>query len=480
MNAARMENRVKQEIAIHARLKHPSILQLYTFFEDINYVYLVLELAHHGELQQYLKKTNTRLTEIETANIINQVIKGLLYLHTHDIIHRDMSLSNLLLTNEFHVKIADFGLATLSGPNERHTTLCGTPNYISPEVASRATHGRPADVWGLGCMLYTLLVGKPPFDSETGGIKSTLTKVISSNFTLPSYLSFEAKDLLNRLLQKNPIERITLNEVLLHPFMTCINFPSSNCSKNVTQSNDSGILCTMSSSDASRHISQKCNRSRSEERQQSARQFYTQQQQQTSSFYNQNCYENQSNHKSFEKKRFGSIREISENSLAYAQTSNSNFSDNVLNVINNYNRPVDPGGGSSNGHSQHFDVQNICGFLPKQLAPLDANENRENLHQNQCTPIFHTESNSMKFQQPLPPAPKPEIKQISVPPFCTNRLLPTRHKTKNAILTIESNGGVVIEFIKFKSKYNEDRIVDVCRISSDGQNIIVYHLNTNG
>lgn len=104
------------------------------------------------------------LTESETANILVQVVKGLLYLKSQHILHRDMSLSNLLLTSEFKVKIADFGLAThVSKPDEKHTTLCGTPNYISPEVASRASHGLPVDVWGLGCMMYTLLVGKPPF-----------------------------------------------------------------------------------------------------------------------------------------------------------------------------------------------------------------------------------------------------------------------------------------------------------------------------
>lgn len=159
-----MVARVNQEVKIHKDLKHPSILELYTFFEDANYVYLVLELAQNGELHRYLKDNRRVLTESETAHILIQVVRGLLYLKSKNILHRDMSLSNLLLTNDFKVKIADFGLAThISKPDEKHTTLCGTPNYISPEVASRASHGLPVDVWGLGCMMYTLLVGKPPF-----------------------------------------------------------------------------------------------------------------------------------------------------------------------------------------------------------------------------------------------------------------------------------------------------------------------------
>ena len=131
MQAAGMVNRVRQEVTIHSRLKHPSILELYTFFEDINYVYLVIELAHNGELQRFMRKHNRVMKESETAKILKQVVSGLLYLHSHKILHRDMSLSNLLLDNEMHVKIADFGLATqLTRPDEKHMTMCGKYSYI--------------------------------------------------------------------------------------------------------------------------------------------------------------------------------------------------------------------------------------------------------------------------------------------------------------------------------------------------------------
>lgn len=218
MQAAGMVERVRQEVAIHSRLKHPSILELYTFFEDFNYVYLILELCHNGELQRYLKSNSKVLDEQEASGILRQVVQGLLYLHSHNILHRDLSLSNLLLTRGMQVKIADFGLATqLSRPDEKHHTMCGTPNYISPEVATRSSHGLEADVWGLGCLLYTLLVGRPPFDTDA--IKSTLTRVVMANYKMPAYLSFEAKDLIDSLLKKNPKERIRLCNILDHPFM---------------------------------------------------------------------------------------------------------------------------------------------------------------------------------------------------------------------------------------------------------------------
>lgn len=122
--------------------------------------------------------------------------------------------------------------------------MCGTPNYISPEVATRSSHGLEADVWGLGCMLYTLLVGNPPFDTDA--VKSTLTRVVMADYKVffqilpPSYfiyiegvlrinsvvslqvpvhLSLEAQDLIDNLLKKNPRDRIKLQDILKHPFL---------------------------------------------------------------------------------------------------------------------------------------------------------------------------------------------------------------------------------------------------------------------
>lgn len=250
-----MANRVRQEVEIHSRLKHPSVLELYTFFQDANYVYLVLELAHNGELNRYMKQQMQRpMTEAEAASILQQVVGGLLYLHSHRIMHRDISLSNLLLSSDMHVKIADFGLATqLKRADEKHMTMCGTPNYISPEVVSRSSHGLPADVWGLGCMFYTLLVGSPPFDTDA--VQATLNKVVMSDYHMPSHLSYEARDLIEKLLKKNPEERIALEQVLQHPFMQRHQFGSTNAvnalgyeqNNATTASADSGIV-TFSSS----------------------------------------------------------------------------------------------------------------------------------------------------------------------------------------------------------------------------------------
>ncbi|XP_071087123.1 serine/threonine-protein kinase PLK4-like isoform X1 [Haliotis cracherodii] len=218
MKAANMVVRVRKEVEIHSRLKHPAVLELYNYFEDSNYVYLVLEICHNGELQRYLKTNCKVLTEDEARHFMKQIVEGMLYLHSHGILHRDLTLSNLLLSKNMNVKIGDFGLATqLSVPDEKHFTMCGTPNYISPEVAMRAAHGLETDVWSLGCMLYTFLVGQPPFDTDA--VKKTLNRVISAEYDLPEHLSREARDLIQGLLRKNPKERIPIQEILSHPFM---------------------------------------------------------------------------------------------------------------------------------------------------------------------------------------------------------------------------------------------------------------------
>ncbi|KAJ7392984.1 Serine/threonine-protein kinase plk4 [Desmophyllum pertusum] len=244
MKTSGMVTRVINEVEIHCQLKHPTILELYNYFEDANYVYLILEMCHNGEINRYLKKTGRPVGENEARHIMTQVVKGVLYLHSHGILHRDLTLGNILLTRGMDAKIADFGLAArLTMPNEKHYTMCGTPNYISPEIATRGPHGLESDVWSLGCMLYTLLVGSPPFDTEA--VKSTLNRVVLADYNLPCDMSSPAKDLISQLLKKsqwlytcsslgicavalalqeswrmNPGDRITLSGILDHPFMT--------------------------------------------------------------------------------------------------------------------------------------------------------------------------------------------------------------------------------------------------------------------
>nr|XP_008536184.1 PREDICTED: serine/threonine-protein kinase PLK4 isoform X1 [Equus przewalskii] len=239
MYKAGMVQRVQNEVKIHCQLKHPSILELYNYFEDNNYVYLVLEMCHNGEMNRYLKNRMKPFSENEARHFMHQIITGMLYLHSHGILHRDLTLSNLLLTRNMNIKIADFGLATqLKMPHEKHYTLCGTPNYISPEIATRSAHGLESDVWSLGCMFYTLLTGRPPFDTDT--VKNTLNKVVLADYKMPTFLSREAKDLIHHLLRRNPADRLSLSSVLEHPFMSRNSSTKSKDLGTVEDSIDSG------------------------------------------------------------------------------------------------------------------------------------------------------------------------------------------------------------------------------------------------
>ncbi|XP_061599028.1 serine/threonine-protein kinase PLK4 [Cololabis saira] len=255
MHKAGMVQRVTNEVEIHCRLKHPSILELYNYFEDSNYVYLVLEMCHNGEMSRYLKERKIQFSEDEARHFMHQIVKGMLYLHTHGILHRDLTLSNLLLTSNMNIKIADFGLATqLKLPNEKHFTMCGTPNYISPEVATHSAHGLESDVWSLGCMFYAFLMGRPPFDTDT--VKHTLSKVVLGEYQMPTHVSLEAQDLIHQLLQKDPCYRPSLSAVLDHPFMNQSLVRTKELGHGDDSSMDSGIAtistaCTSSTSASS-------------------------------------------------------------------------------------------------------------------------------------------------------------------------------------------------------------------------------------
>lgn len=198
---AGMLDRVKNEIVIHRKLKHRNIVSFLGCFEDSMNVYIVLELCG-GNLFHYMKVRGA-LPEPIAIGVIQQLINALEYIHNQGIVHRDLKLSNILLAAEHSdcltIKVCDFGLAVQKEhPDEEHYTLCGTPNYIAPEVASQRAHGYPADLWSVGCLFYTLVVGAPPF--EQGDVKDTLERIISGVYTESEKISQEGHHFLRSLL----------------------------------------------------------------------------------------------------------------------------------------------------------------------------------------------------------------------------------------------------------------------------------------
>ncbi|CAG9313274.1 PLK4 [Blepharisma stoltei] len=217
-------NRVKNEISIQMKLEHPNIVKLHTSFEDSSFIYLLLEYCSGGELHSYIKQKE-RLSESETRRLCKQIINGIDLLHSKGIFHRDLKLGNVLLNkNKTIAKIGDFGLAIeIEGDDEMRRTICGTPNYISPEAASRKPYGLASDIWAFGCIVYACLVGKPPFDCPE--VKQTLNKVKNLDYSIPDYLSQNAKDLIAQLLSPDPWKRLSTSQIMSHPFFNNNSIP---------------------------------------------------------------------------------------------------------------------------------------------------------------------------------------------------------------------------------------------------------------
>jgi polo-like kinase 1 len=221
-NFTRSRSRMKlmSEIKLHKILHHPNIVKFEHVFEDQDNVYILLELCANQSLND-LAKRRKRLTEFEVQCYLIQMVDSLKYLHSNRIIHRDLKLGNFFINENMQIKLGDFGLAAkLEFDGEKKRTVCGTPNYIAPEILDgEVGHSYEVDVWSLGVMIYTLIIGKPPF--ETNDIKLTYQRIKENNYSFPDNvaISENAKDLITKILITAPEKRLTLDEIIRHPFI---------------------------------------------------------------------------------------------------------------------------------------------------------------------------------------------------------------------------------------------------------------------
>lgn len=210
--------KMSSEISIHKSLDHANIVGFQGFFEDDDFVFVVLEICRRRSLLE-LHKRRKAVTEAEARYYMTHLVKGVHYLHNNRVIHRDLKLGNILLNDEMEVKIGDFGLATkIEFDGERKKTLCGTPNYIAPEVLCKKGHSYEVDIWSLGCILYTLLVGKPPF--ETSCLKETYIRIKKNDYSIPWHINPAAASLIKRMLHADPAQRPTVSELQADEFFT--------------------------------------------------------------------------------------------------------------------------------------------------------------------------------------------------------------------------------------------------------------------
>ncbi|CAG9769040.1 unnamed protein product [Ceutorhynchus assimilis] len=212
------KEKMLQEVQIHSTLHHKNVVGFHSFFEDDLNIYIVLELCKRRSMMELHKRRKT-LTEPETRFYMAQIVEGVQYLHKHRIIHRDLKLGNLFLNDVLQVKIGDFGLAArIEFEGERKKTLCGTPNYIAPEILNKKGHSFEVDIWSVGCIMYTLLIGKPPF--ETSSLKETYARIRRCDYKISQQVSPYAKNMIMIMLQSDPSKRPSINYLSKHEFFT--------------------------------------------------------------------------------------------------------------------------------------------------------------------------------------------------------------------------------------------------------------------
>ncbi|KAG8039053.1 hypothetical protein G9C98_003360 [Cotesia typhae] len=185
--------KIAREIMIHKDLNHINVVQMHHYFEDSLNVYMLLEACPRKSLMHVLKYRG-KVTEPEARYYMKQMVTGVAYIHSQKVVHRDLKPGNI--------------------------TVCGTPNYIAPEVLYKQAHSYEADVWALGCILYALLVGQPPFDTAT--LKETYSRICNNSYKKldDSIVSSSGQDLIHWLLQPLPELRPSLERVKEHPYLT--------------------------------------------------------------------------------------------------------------------------------------------------------------------------------------------------------------------------------------------------------------------
>ncbi|KAF2159350.1 hypothetical protein M409DRAFT_60931 [Zasmidium cellare ATCC 36951] len=214
----KVEKQVRREIEIQSNLAHTNILRLYGHFHDTKRIFLIIEFARQGELYKHLRKAG-RFPEWQAAQYIAQMASALKYMHKKHVMHRDIKPENILVGLHGEIKISDFGWS-VHAPNNRRNTMCGTLDYLPPEMIKPGReenwYSEKVDLWSLGVLTYEFLVGEAPFEDTP---VMTQRRIARGEMTIPPFVSAEARDLIKRLLVLDPDKRLSLEEVEVHPWI---------------------------------------------------------------------------------------------------------------------------------------------------------------------------------------------------------------------------------------------------------------------
>lgn len=211
------QERFQREVDTMAYLRHDNLVALYDFFWDEENFYLVIDLCPGGELFDYIVD-HDKLDEPTSALIFNQIVSAIAYCHSYGVAHRDLKPENVLISKFPIVKVADFGLCGFISEQQMMKTFCGSPCYCSPECLCRIQYdGRKSDIWSLGVILYAMVTGEHPWNISNTSIM--LRQILKGAYTVPSFVSNQCKDLITSMMKVNPQDRITIEQILKHPWM---------------------------------------------------------------------------------------------------------------------------------------------------------------------------------------------------------------------------------------------------------------------
>ena len=222
-NKANIEEKpyFRREVEVMYKIHHPNVIKLYSHFEDNNFCYFIMEYIAKGNMFGLIptdkkKRISTQLVAI----LIKDIISAVYFLHNMSppIIHRDIKPENVLLADNFVAKLTDFGWSNYIQEDQKRTTVCGTPIYLAPEIIKEQGHDERVDIWCIGVLLFELTTGTVPFPGND--IESLENNILKLRIQWPKEINVDAKNLISKILKLDPNARISLSDMLKHPFIT--------------------------------------------------------------------------------------------------------------------------------------------------------------------------------------------------------------------------------------------------------------------
>ncbi|KFO33288.1 SNF-related serine/threonine-protein kinase [Fukomys damarensis] len=208
-----------QEVRCMKLVQHPNIVRLYEVIDTQTKLYLILELGDGGDMFDYIMKHEEGLSEDLAKKYFAQIVHAISYCHKLHVVHRDLKPENVVFfEKQGLVKLTDFGFSNKFQPGKKLTTSCGSLAYSAPEILLGDEYDAPAvDIWSLGVILFMLVCGQPPFQEANDS--ETLTMIMDCKYTVPTHVSKECKDLITRMLQRDPKRRASLEEIENHAWL---------------------------------------------------------------------------------------------------------------------------------------------------------------------------------------------------------------------------------------------------------------------